>query len=68
MVSTATGLRTEMARQHAIVKRLASVEKLGCTTVMAWADWGLAVGAASLVLLLEEVRKLGVRTLHFLRR
>jgi hypothetical protein len=35
---------------------------------MAWADWGLAIGVASSVLLLEEVRKLGVRALLFLRR
>ena len=38
------------------------------TTGMAWADWGLAIGVASSVLLLEEVRKLGVRALLFLRR
>ena len=33
------------------------------TTGMAWTDWGLAVGVAASVLLLEEVRKLGVRVL-----
>jgi Ca2+-transporting ATPase len=38
------------------------------TTGMAWGDWGLAIGVASSVLLLEEVRKLGVRALLFLRR
>ena len=38
------------------------------TTGMAWADWGLAVGVASLVLLLEEVRKFGLRALRFLQR
>ena len=37
------------------------------TTGMAWGDWGLAVGVASSVLLLEEVRKLGVRVLLVLR-
>ncbi|MEO8298814.1 MAG: HAD-IC family P-type ATPase [Burkholderiales bacterium] len=31
------------------------------TTGMAWADWGVAAGVASLVLLLEEARKLGLR-------
>jgi hypothetical protein len=30
---------------------------------MAWVDWGLAVGVASSVLLLEEVRKLSVRAI-----
>ena len=29
------------------------------TTGMAWADWGIAIGVASSVLLLEEARKLG---------
>jgi hypothetical protein len=33
------------------------------TTGMAWVDWGLAVGVASSVLLLEEVRKLSVRAI-----
>lgn len=31
------------------------------TTGMAWADWGVAAGVASSVLLLEEARKLGLR-------
>jgi Ca2+-transporting ATPase len=31
------------------------------TTGMAWADWGVAAGVASAVLLLEEVRKLGLQ-------
>jgi len=31
------------------------------TTGMAWADWGIAIGVASTVLLLEETRKLVVR-------
>jgi P-type Ca2+ transporter type 2C len=37
------------------------------TTGMAWADWGVAAGVASLLLLLEEVRKLallGWRSVH----
>jgi Ca2+-transporting ATPase len=38
------------------------------TTGMAWTDWGLAVGVASSVLLLEEARKLGLWALKFLRR
>ena len=37
------------------------------TTGMAWTDWGVAVGVASTVLLLEEVRKLCVRGWHRLR-
>ena len=37
------------------------------TTGMAWTDWGMAVGVAASVLLLEEVRKLGVRVLLVLR-
>ena len=32
------------------------------TTGMAWADWGVAAGVASTVLLLEEARKLGLRS------
>ena len=32
------------------------------TTGMAWADWGVAAGVASMVLLLEEARKLGLRS------
>ena len=35
---------------------------------MAWTDWGLAIGVASSVLLLEEVRKLGTRVLLSRRR
>lgn len=36
------------------------------TTGMAWADWGVAAGVASSVLLLEEARKLGLsRWRHF---
>ncbi len=31
------------------------------TTGMAWADWSIAVGVASSILLLEEARKLGLR-------
>ena len=38
------------------------------TTGMAWDDWSLAAGVASSVLLLEELRKLGVRALRILRR
>ena len=38
------------------------------TTGMAWADWGLAAGVASSVLLLEEGRKLGLRIWRYLRR
>ena len=38
------------------------------TTGMVWADWGLAVGVASSVLLLEELRKLGLRALRRRRR
>jgi len=38
------------------------------TTGMDLADWGPAVGVASLVLLLEEARKLGVRIIRFLSR
>ena len=38
------------------------------TTGMAWADWGIAIGVASSVLLLEETRKLGLRSLRFLHR
>ena len=37
------------------------------TTGMAWADWGVAAGIASSVLLLEEVRKLGLRGWRHLR-
>jgi P-type Ca2+ transporter type 2C len=32
------------------------------TTGMAWSDWGVAAGVASSVLLLEEARKLGLRS------
>ena len=38
------------------------------TTGMAWTDWGIAIGVASSVLVLDEVRKLGMRTLRFLRQ
>ena len=38
------------------------------TTGMAWADWGIAVGVASSVLLLEEARKLGAWVLRIVRR
>ena len=38
------------------------------TTGMAWTDWGLAVGVASSVLLLEEARKLGMRAWRLLHR
>lgn len=38
------------------------------TTGMALADWGIAIGVASSVLLFEESRKLGLRTLQLLRR
>ena len=31
------------------------------TTGMAWQDWGIAIGVASMVLLLEQTRKLGLR-------
>ncbi len=37
------------------------------TTGMAWADWGVAAGVASSVLLLEEARKLGLRGWRRLR-
>jgi P-type Ca2+ transporter type 2C len=37
------------------------------TTGMAWADWGIAAGVASSVLLLEEARKLGMRGWQQLR-
>ena len=37
------------------------------TTGMAWADWGIAAGVASSVLLLEEGRKLGFRIWQRLR-
>jgi P-type Ca2+ transporter type 2C len=37
------------------------------TTGMAWADWGVAAGVASSVLLLEEARKLGGRAWRRLR-
>jgi P-type Ca2+ transporter type 2C len=33
------------------------------TTGMAWADWGIAAGVASMVLLLEEMRKMLLRVL-----
>ena len=36
--------------------------RLFATTGMAWADWGVAAGVASMVLLLEEARKLGLRS------
>jgi hypothetical protein len=39
------------------------------TTGMAWADWGIAAGAASSVLVLEEARKIGFRAfLQFRKR
>jgi P-type Ca2+ transporter type 2C len=38
------------------------------TTGMALEDWGVAIGVASSVLLLEEARKLGARALHLQRR
>ncbi len=34
------------------------------TTGMVWQDWGMAIGVASTVLLLEEARKLGTRMLQ----
>ena len=37
------------------------------TTGMAWADWGIAAGVASSVLVLEEARKLGFRGLQRFR-
>ncbi len=37
------------------------------TTGMAWADWGVAAGVASSILLLEEGRKLALRCWHRLR-
>ncbi|MEQ1805908.1 MAG: HAD-IC family P-type ATPase, partial [Burkholderiaceae bacterium] len=38
------------------------------TTGMAWVDWGVAIGVASSVLLLEETRKLVARALQSRRR
>ncbi len=38
------------------------------TTGMASADWGIAIGVASSVLLFEESRKVGLRMLELLRR
>jgi hypothetical protein len=38
------------------------------TTGMAWADWGVAIGVASAVLLLEETRKLVVRAFQSRRQ
>ncbi len=40
----------------------APASQLFGTTGMAWADWGIAIGIASTVLLFEEARKLVVRT------
>ena len=34
------------------------------TTGMVWVDWGVAIAVASSVLLLEEMRKLGIRMWH----
>jgi len=39
----------------------APASQLFGTTGMAWADWGVVIGVASTVLLLEETRKLAVR-------
>jgi Ca2+-transporting ATPase len=39
----------------------APASRLFGTTGMVWADWGVAIAVASSVLLLEEMRKLGVR-------
>lgn len=41
----------------------APASRLFGTTGMAWADWGIAIGVASSVLLLEEARKLAFRVL-----
>ena len=41
----------------------APASRLFGTTGMAWADWGIAIGVASTVLLLEEARKLAFRVL-----
>jgi len=38
------------------------------TTGMAWVDWGVAIGVAASVLLLEEARKLGLRARSLFRR
>ena len=42
----------------------APASRLFGTTGMAWADWGVAIGVASTVLLFEETRKLAARLLQ----
>ena len=42
----------------------APASRLFGTTGMVWADWGIAIGVASTVLLLEEARKLAFRMLN----
>ena len=49
---------------QAIAVHWAPASQLFGTTGMAWADWGVAIGIASTVLLLEESRKLLGRTLR----
>jgi Ca2+-transporting ATPase len=46
----------------------APASRLFGTTGMVWSDWGVAIGVASSVLLLEEARKLAFRVLRFQHR
>jgi Ca2+-transporting ATPase len=55
-VSLAGALALQMLATH-----WGPAARLFGTTGMAWADWGVAAGIASSVLLLEEARKLGLR-------
>ena len=43
----------------------APASRLFGTTGMVWSDWGVAIGVASSVLLLEEARKLAFRMFRF---
>jgi Ca2+-transporting ATPase len=56
MVSLGAALLLQMVATH-----WGPASRLFGTTGMAWADWGVAAGVASSVLLLEEARKLGHR-------
>jgi Ca2+-transporting ATPase len=46
---------------HMLATHWGPASRLFGTTGMAWADWGVAAGVASSILLLEEGRKLGLR-------
>ena len=62
-VSLGGALMLQMVAMH-----WGPASRLFGTTGMAWADWGIAIGVASTVLLLEETRKLVVRSSQWRHR